>query len=37
MNLKKPEKAQIFIWEFIEGFKLKPRFFMGIPTKPEKA
>jgi hypothetical protein len=30
--LQKPEKAQIFEWEPIEDFNLKPLFFAGTPS-----
>jgi hypothetical protein len=35
--LKKPEKAQTFIWELIEGLSLGPRFLTWAPYKPQKA
>jgi hypothetical protein len=34
--LKKPEKAQIFSWEPIEGFNLEPRFILDL-FEPKKA
>jgi hypothetical protein len=35
--IKKPEKAQSFVWELIEGFNLEPRFFTWTPSKHKKA
>jgi hypothetical protein len=35
--LKNPEKAQIFVWEPIEGFNLVPRFFTETFAEPKKA
>jgi hypothetical protein len=33
--LKKPEEAQIFVWEPTEGFEIEPKFFTVTP-KPKK-
>jgi hypothetical protein len=32
---KKPEKAQTFVWEPIEGFNLEPRFSTWTLFKPK--
>jgi hypothetical protein len=35
--IKKPEKAQTFVWKLTEGFNLEPRFLTWTPSKQKKA
>jgi hypothetical protein len=35
-NLKKPEKAQSFVWKPIEGFNLEPGFLPNTLFRPKK-
>jgi hypothetical protein len=35
--LKKPEKAQFFVWEPIEGFNLEPKFLWHLLLSIKKS